>query len=95
MAKKINPGKNPVTDKQAVDAASAHALQQIKDGLPKECTVTNKFAVMKVLNPNPHGESPVWTSWAKDVNGNNCLAVLKADGRVKLIPESKANYKNV
>ncbi len=95
MAKKIIPGKKTVTDKQAVKAASTHALQQIKDGLPDGCSATNKLAVMKVLNPNPHGESPVWTSWAKDENGNNFLAVLKPDGQVKLVPEGKAKYRNV
>lgn len=95
MAKKINPGKKPVTDPQAKKEASLHALRKIEAGLPKGYTATNKLAVMKEVNPNPHREPPVWTSWAKDVDGNNCLAVLKPDGQVKLVPEKNANYKNV
>ncbi len=103
MAKKINPGKNPVTDPNAAKEVATHALKKIIAVLPQGYTATNKQAVMKVLNPNPYGESPVWTSWATDGNGQRFLAILKERDNennnimrsVKLIPEEEAHYKNV
>jgi len=83
------------TDPQATKAAATHALEQIQNGLPDGYTATNKRAVMKTPNPNPHGEPPAWTSWAQDKDGNRFLALLKVGGSVKMIPENKANFKNV
>lgn len=87
--------KRTGTDPQATKAAATHALEQIKNGLPDGYTATNKIAVMKVPNPNPYGESPAWSSWAQDKDGNRFLVLLKVGGSVKMIPENKATFKNV
>ena len=72
-------------------AAGAHALERIKNNLPAGVTVTNKSAVMKQKGY----DSPTYTSWAKDEEGKNFLAILRVD-KVKLIPEEEAKeYRNV
>lgn len=82
MAKKENTAENNST-------IAVAKLEAIKAALPKDYKATNKKAVEKnIRQVDSLIVETFWTSWYQNCTSKG-LALLKPNGKVKLIPEAE------
>ena len=85
MAKETSVAKNDST-------LAVVKLAAIQAGLPKNCKATNNKAVEKTVREIDSSiVEKFWTSWYQNCTSKG-LALLKPNGKVKLIPEEE--YQN-